>query len=46
MQSMNYIITVYPSLSKHVPIALAVADAVFCAICQLQPLPLEAPCLD
>ena len=46
MQTMNYIVTVYPSVSKQVPKALVVADAVFCGICKPQPEPLETPYLD
>jgi hypothetical protein len=43
---MNYIVTVYPSISKQVPKSLVVADAIFCGICKPQPEPLETPYLD
>ncbi len=46
MQTMNYIITVYASLTKQVHKSLVVADAVFCGICKPQPEPLETPYLD
>lgn len=46
LQTLNYIVTVYPSASKQVPKALVVADAVFCGVCKPQPEPLEAPYLD
>ncbi|MBI9043617.1 MAG: hypothetical protein JEZ06_03980 [Anaerolineaceae bacterium] len=46
IQTMNYIISVYPSMVKQVPKALVVADAVYCGICKPQPEPLEAPYLD
>jgi hypothetical protein len=46
MQTMNYIIAVYPSAQKQVNKALVVADAVFCGICKPQPEPLEVPYLE
>lgn len=46
MQTLNYIVTVYPSASKQVTKALVVADAVFCGMCKPQPEPLETPYLD
>jgi hypothetical protein len=45
IQTLNYIVTVYQGVSKQVPKALVVADAVFCGICKPQPEPLEAPYL-
>ncbi len=46
VQTLNCIVTVYPSASKGVPKALVVADAVYCGVCKPQPEPLEAPYLD
>lgn len=46
LQTMNYIVTVYPSMAKQVSKSLVVADAVFCGICKPQPEPLETPYLD
>ena len=46
LQTMNYIVSVYPSTSKNVLKALVVADAVYCGICKPQPEPLETPYLD
>ncbi len=45
-QTMNYIVSVYPSESKKVLKSLVVADAIFCGICKPQPEPLETPYLD
>lgn len=46
IQNLNYIISVYPSMTKQVTKALVVADAVYCGICKPQPEPLETPYLD
>ena len=45
-QTMNYIVSVYPSESKKVLKSLVVADAIFCGVCKPQPEPLETPYLD
>ena len=46
LQTMNYIVTVYSSVSKQVSKSLVVADAVYCGVCKPQPEPLETPYLD
>jgi hypothetical protein len=46
LQTLNYIISVYPSATKRVTKSLVVADAVYCGVCKPQPEPLETPYLD